>query len=281
MGIKNKKGLALLDGFKIGILAGTMVITLGACADSSSAQKENTQKQTTQTTEKKNAKASDTNKAKESEQEDTEFNKKATKAYKDLLVELHDKQTLEGKKVEFDPATSDIEYNEFAITDINGDGKKDLILVYNTASEIGVFGKVYGYDEKTNSLKSKVVCGPNMHFYENGALRDELPKSENASEKVIWPFGLWKYDKTKDEYEKIAYVSARNSEEGELGSEDLEEFPTDIDADGNGIVYKISEDDENYHYLDDKGYNEWINSYLGSGKEKKIDYSKLTAENIK
>ena len=45
--------------------------------------------------------------------------------------------------------------NRFAVTDIDNDGREELLISYSTASMAGMFLAVYDYNPSTNQLKQQ------------------------------------------------------------------------------------------------------------------------------
>lgn len=131
--------------------------------------------------------------------------------------------------------------NSYAITDMDGDGYEELVIIYSTASMAGMFETVYGYNPETDTLTQEFMGFPSVTFYDNGMIKEDA--SHNQSYGELWPFGLYQYDAASDSYSQVGYVDtwdvSINDTSYDYESKTELPFPTDKDTDGDGILYNI------------------------------------------
>ncbi len=150
--------------------------------------------------------------------------------------------------------------NRYAICDIDGDGVEELIISYLAGSMADMTEMVLEYDVDAEEVVMQGHFFPGASYYENGYVVN--PYSHNHGLGEMWPFSLHQYDKTSDSYERIAGIDSWNQDLFEMDYDD-NPFPSDIDEDGNGVIYyvyhPVSDDTEE---MDDEAYNAWIDQYL-------------------
>lgn len=166
--------------------------------------------------------------------------------------------------------------NSYAITDVDGDGYEELVIIYSTASMAGMFETVYGYNPETDTLTQEFMGFPSVTFYDNGMIKAEA--SHNQSYGELWPFGLYQYDAASDSYSQVGYVDTWDVSITDTfydyESESELPFPKDKDTDGDGILYNIQKGDSNDYSWDISVYqynksdfDEWYDSYFNGAEE--------------
>ncbi len=170
--------------------------------------------------------------------------------------------------------------SSFAITDVDGDGQEELLLFWESGSMAGTVGYVFGYDD--GDVHVELSAFPSLTFYTNGAVEADWSHNQNLAGK-FWPYDVYRYDTEKDAYQSLGGVDAwdkRVREENEKG----DRFPTDIDTDGDGVVYYLLPADWNGQYdmpmVDGSDYESWRNAYMDGAEEISISLQKLTEVNI-
>ena len=209
----------------------------------------------------------------------TKKTNKALVGYKTILTRLHNEHILGDKEVKL-AESSDIENNQYAIYDVDKDGQDELIVLFTTADNEYVQGKIYGYDSKNGEVVEKMSCYPSVHVYDNGIICDDVTVALNRSADRLWPYGVWKYDSTQKKYINQGYVSEIFADDSETESEELDQFPTDKDKDNDKILYVIKKDNSDMTFLDKDEYEKWHDGFLKDAKEVKINYKNLTLKNI-
>lgn len=169
--------------------------------------------------------------------------------------------------------------NRFAVTDIDGDGREELIICYANATMAGMMEIIYDYDPVLGELKRELTVWPSLTYYDNGMVKAEA--SHNHTHGEFWPFALYQYEKESDSYQQIAYVQTWDKE---LYDEyEGQPFPDDLDTDGDGTLFHISEGAEpSYEYEDFKynqaDYEAWYQGMMEGAQETAVPYQPLQYE---
>ncbi|SER95822.1 hypothetical protein [Lachnobacterium bovis] len=256
---------------KIFLIATITCAFFTGCETSKKAEPSNTENK--QTSQKNSNKGSSTTNSK------TKKSDKALAEYKIILTNLHNEHKLRDKEVKLAQA-SDIENNQYAIYDVDKDGQDELIILFTTADNDFVQGKIYGYDSKKSEIVEKLDCYPSVHVYDNGIVIDDVTVALNRSADRLWPYGIWKYDASQNKYVNHGYLSQIFADDSETESEELDPFPTDKDKDKDDTLYVLKKQNEETKFMDKADYEEFRDGFLKNAKEVKIDYKNLTLKNI-
>ena len=172
--------------------------------------------------------------------------------------------------------------NQFAVADVDRDGREELIISYTTASMAGMFEVVYDYNPDTMKLSRELLEFTDMVFYDNGIVK--VSESHNHSLSLdIWPYKLYQYNPQSEQYEFFACVSGWDKAFSESMNM-LDTFPAELDADGDGILYEIQTDPEfaaETVKYDEADYEAWLSEYMIDAQEIEIDYQPVAYENYK
>lgn len=172
--------------------------------------------------------------------------------------------------------------NSFAVYDIDLDGKSELIIEYVTAPLAGNVTTVYDYDSETGLLHEEIKEFIGLTFFDNGAVKAELSHSSGYGGGNFWPYSLYKYDKPSDTYKLVGTVDAWDGVYID-SSVTGRDFPKDIDNDGDGFVYYISDGASPINYdkpVDNAEYEAWIEAVIGDAEIMDIPFLSLTREHI-
>lgn len=178
--------------------------------------------------------------------------------------------------------TYSVSDNRFAVVDVDGDSREELIISYATASMAGMFEIVYDYNPDTMKLTSELMEFPDMTFYTNRTVK-VMGSHNHTLSMDFWPYTLYQYNPQTDKYDFLAAVSAWDRTYGETSYEGTA-FPEETDLDGDGIVYEIRQDPagaaEAVRY-DEADFNAWISQYMNGAQEMQIDYKPVALENYR
>lgn len=184
----------------------------------------------------------------------------------------------------------DISDNEFAVYDVDNDGRDELIFMFTHTYTAGMTGMIYDHNSDGNIFEEFIEF-PSLRFYDNGVIEANISHNQGPSGD-FWPYTLYKYDNETDSYIEIASVWSlgrdiieRQKEEAEkAGYEPYWEYPYEADTSNSGIVYIIILSDDEYssesHYVDITEYNAWHEQYIGGAELLELPFMKLTEENI-
>lgn len=201
-------------------------------------------------------------------------------AFGKVLWEVYQSGILpDGSELEYQGMESAAQ-NSFALADVDGDGQEELLLFWGNASMAGMKGIVFGYAD--GAVYTELEEFPMLTFYNNGYVKAEWSHSQGL-EGEFWPYNIYRYDAENDVYQ---YWGGADAWDKSVGEENLngEPFPSDIDVDGDGILYYLLPADWNGQYdkylVDGSDYENWRSAYMSDGEEIEISGRKLTEENI-
>lgn len=173
----------------------------------------------------------------------------------------------------------DLTKNHFAVCDVDGDGREELILEYSTAAVMAGLTTII-YDCVDGTLVEEFSEFPDLTFYKSGAVTAGWSHNQGLGGRV-WPYSLYQYDPASDTYNQVGMVDAWDKALRDTNY-DGEAFPADVDADGDWLVYYIMTDGK-YHLddpVDGADHQAWLDSYTGGALPMEIPYQALTAENV-
>lgn len=204
----------------------------------------------------------------------------AREAYGSVLDKLYKTYTLpDGTDLGYDEI-QDLSVNQFAIYDIDQDGKEELVIIWTTTYTAGMSEIIYDYDSASGSVRTELFEYPMLTFYDNSVVEAGLSHNHGlAGDMDFWPYTLYRYDKNTDTYAVIAEVDAWNKAFYEKDYNDRS-FPDDMDDDGDGILYKIMIG-EREELMDLDEYKGWRDSVIGAAQKEEIPFVKMTEESVR
>ena len=192
--------------------------------------------------------------------------------YVQTLTDLHDERILpSGAELTLE---GDIEKNRFAVYDIDGDGRDELLLEITQAPVEERFTAVYDIDSD-GDLRREVRYEAVLTFWTRGIVTASYPDAAEHEGDFI-PYAAAQYDKEQDTYTEFAYVSAIDRDT--LAAHDLlDEYPESADKSKTGRVYCIRGDNP----VDAADYEAWYASWHNNIHELEVPFLELTDENIR
>lgn len=172
----------------------------------------------------------------------------------------------------------DLSENCFAVADVDGDGREEMVLYFTTASTADHRGMILGYDEDRGEIHIQLVAFPDMEFYENGAVK--VLYSHNQIGGALWPYTLYVYDAETDSYWQEAIVYSWEKKIRAVNDRG-EPFPDELDRSGAGVIYYVEPDGWNdSNPMDRVDYLAWERETLGDSEQLTLQFLPLTEENI-
>ncbi len=130
--------------------------------------------------------------------------------------------------------------NRYAVCDINGDGKSELIISWVTSPTVaGLYEEVYSYDSATGTFTNILSETPGVDYYDNGYAVAKASHNHTPSQK-FWPVSVYKYDADMHKYLCALDISAIDRY---LGWEENPAYPADVDKEDAGTVYVVTDRD--------------------------------------
>ena len=167
--------------------------------------------------------------------------------------------------------------NHYAITDIDCDGREELIISYTETGMAGMFEAIYDFDPYTELLKREFTDFPMLSYYNNFIIISYASHDHSMGMGFV-PFTLYKYNEKNDEYERIGYVETWSKAAADSYKD--RPFPDGLDTDHDGVLYNIQQGtNESYEFEDYKynlgDYEEWYDSHMAGACEIEIEYRTL------
>lgn len=201
-------------------------------------------------------------------------------AFGKVLWDVYQRRTLpDGSALDYMGMEAAAE-NRFALTDVDGDGQEELLLFWDNACMAGTTEFIFGYD--SGGIHVELSAFPDLIFYDNGIVEESWSHNQGLAGR-FWPYNIYRYDAENDAYQYFGGVDAWDKDVQEENYEG-DSFPTDIDVDGDGLVYYILSADWGGQYnmplVDGADYENWRNTFMDEAEEINILTQKLTEENI-
>lgn len=201
------------------------------------------------------------------------------KAYREALEGIYkDHLYPNGDPVD----TFQIENNDFAIIDVDGDGAKELLYRNDDSTTAGMLTTIYSFDPNTETLYQQLSGYVGMTVYDNGIVTIDASHNHGLSAlEDFWPYTLYQYDIGGDNYLMMGSADAWDKS---LFPQDWEgnPFPDDADQDGDGVVYLLTFGGQEVKstVLDGPEYLLWRNAFIDGAAVLDIPWRTMTLENI-
>lgn len=212
----------------------------------------------------------------------TEANRDTRTLYAQVLTTLLDENLLPGEINDpggYIGTVSEREAmaeNQFAVCDVDGDGREELVIQYTTTMVAGMQALIYDTDEN-GGLCLQFSEFPSLTFYDNGTIQAGWSHNQGLAGD-FWPYTLYTYNPETDRYRDVGSVDAWSRDY------QPQNYPADTDTSGTGFVYYVYRDmGTEYGMLppvDESEYLQWREEYLAGSAELELPWQSLTAEHI-
>lgn len=176
----------------------------------------------------------------------------------------------------WEPGT--IEDEQFAVTDVDGDGEEELLVSVSNTYTAGMCEIIYGYDPQTDGVRIESYSYVGVTHYP-GMLKVEASHSQGYAGDVLWPYAIAYYDEAEDSYKDAFYVDAWCKDITDYDSYTETPYPDDIDTEHDGYVYLITENGER-RFMNRVDYEKWEAGIFTNKEPLTIPWQKITTANI-
>lgn len=196
---------------------------------------------------------------------------------------LQDDISPEGGNAHLDPSGDrgmDPPLNSFAVSDVDGDGQEELVLLQSCEIYAGYRGYVLAYDPVSGAVKIALSRFPDMTFYDTGAVTVRWSHNQTRGGRFS-PYTLYVYDTPTDTYRNVGSVEAWDRRFSDNHPDDLP-FPEELDTSGTGFLYYITDSrtSERIGPVDASVYESWRDQYLNVNGALPLTWHALSEENI-
>lgn len=209
----------------------------------------------------------------------------ALAAYEHILEDFYNNHmSPDGQELWMEDNTfGTIDENHFAISDVDGDGSEELVIVFGTAPMAGMCEWVYGYDADSDAVYQELSVFPNVQYFTNGLLEAGWSHNQGLAGEALWPYSIMAYDSAARTYQVIAQVDAWDSNLRDTDY-DGNPFPKELDTDNTGVLYLITTQTEAGLWETDSVsrsvYEAWRAGILGDATTITLEYLNTTLDNI-
>ena len=196
---------------------------------------------------------------------------------------LQDDISPEGGNAHLDPSGDrgmDPPLNSFAVSDVDGDGQEELVLLQSCEIYAGYRGYVLAYDPASGAVKIALSGFPDMTFYDTGAVTVGASHAQGSSGR-FWPYSIYTYNASTDTYRDEGWVTAWDRQIWD-NNPDFAPFPEELDTSGTGFLYYITDaqTSERVGPVDASVYEAWRDQYLDVDGVLPLTWHALSEENI-
>ncbi|MBQ9200600.1 MAG: hypothetical protein IJ141_10530 [Lachnospiraceae bacterium] len=165
------------------------------------------------------------------------------------------------------------EMNQYAVCDVNSDGRDELLIRVNDGAMASLAIYVFLYENDELRQIGTFFSDDDTTFYDNKVVISPLSHGAAGWGENFWGSDICIYNEELGEYEYKYVTDAWDSSVEDVWHGEDEVFPIEADKDGNGMVYYVIEylNDEYVESepMDDEAYNSWLDEEVG--KAQRID----------
>ncbi len=202
-------------------------------------------------------------------------------AFQRTLQTIHDElywpELPDAQKIElWEPGT--IEDEQFAVTDVDGDGEEELLVSVSNTYAAGMCEVIYGYDPQTDGVRVEARNYAGVTHYP-GMLKVDASHNHGYAGDILWPYAVMCYEETEDIYNDVFFVDAWCKAIADYNPYSEMPYPEDIDAEQDGYVYLITENGQE-RILNRADYEAWVTEVFAQKEPLIIPWQKITAANM-
>ena len=170
--------------------------------------------------------------------------------------------------------------DQFAVCDVDGDGREELLLSLFSTITAGQGTYVLDYDGNADTLHLQTQA-PNRlglypTFYENGAVLSPWSHNQGRANR-FWPYDVYQYQPDTDTYQSAGSADAWDREVSDLNP-DFPPFPEELDKSGSGFLYYLDGDTDTP--VDESVYLQWLEGHTGGSAPLSLQWRSLTRGNL-
>lgn len=208
--------------------------------------------------------------------------------YSEVLMQILTERTdPDGRYFDDWSQGMDFSKNCFAIIDIDGDGRDELIFNFNDTYMAAMREIIYDYDEEDVILRTELEdVFPFTTYYSNGYVKEEASHNHTCDPETrgIWPYYLYEYDADTDSYINTGYVECWDKLVFPTNYEG-EAFPGELDTDGDNLLFIVGyfsngTDGVERTYMDREEFEAWEQSMFPDEYKIDIEYHPMTENEI-
>ena len=159
--------------------------------------------------------------------------------FREVLQSIHDNHSYQDAI--FEPLTpDDQDIGHFDIRDFDGDGKDELLVLWDDTSMAAMVGILYGVND-SGEVFIENWCFPSLRIYSNGIIEADISHNQGLAG-AFWPYYFSRYNPETDSYEGIGGADAWDKSLAEVDY-DGNPYPEYADTSQSGIVYYIDDPD--------------------------------------
>ena len=207
-------------------------------------------------------------------------------AYDDALLDVLKYYVLpDGTELEYQGPTDwiavKLEYtDDYAVFDIDGDGREELIISFRTAPSAYHRAYIFEYYTDTHEWHYEGEFTPGSDIYDNGVI---ISYGHHANPRsTIMHYGVLRYDPESDTYETLGYVDSWGRDIEIEISGGIGDYPEEYDTDNAGVVYLLWGFDgtDEIRYYSQSAYEEFLEELYGDSETISIPYNDMVLENL-
>ncbi len=201
-------------------------------------------------------------------------NEERVEAYLDLVEKMSAKScNVYGEPI--DRLFDDDTMNLFAINDIDGDGKLELIVSWDDAAYVYTWGGVYEYDVDKDEFIDEGLSSMLLTFYDNGVAY--LPWYHNQGYGEMTPYDAYKYDESTDSYKQVLSADSWDK--------DIEptDYPDNVDVENAGTVYFVGLNGNSIDYenpISKSEYEKIYNQVFENSNPVELDFYYMSLDGV-